>query len=133
MLPNEKSISTFVLDSPAFRYFKRLAFELGSSLGNNVIRKAIKNVMAAKMSQPNHQAPNQRGSSGLINGSAVGSIYQRRQSDAKEYPIAGPSMRRKVEKPEKQVIKIIIYNSYELGYDLLSIAGVLDLVVLSSM
>ena len=84
-----------------------------SYLSNSQKKNARHNIIPASINQPNHHAPNHRGSEFIIVGVKLGEIYIFKQIDDIVYPIAGPSIR-------KQNVKLIN-------------AGVFDFLILSSM
>ena len=62
-------------------------------------------IVVPRMIQPSHQAPNQRGSSFLITGCKVGSIYKLRQPNPKINPPTVPAVLRANKSPEKEFKK----------------------------
>lgn len=73
---------------------------LGNVFGNMPMIVENTKRVAANINHPNHQAPNHRGSSSAIVGVKDGAIYSFKQILAKLYPAAGPSIRKKKDKPE---------------------------------
>ena len=79
----------------------------GKCRGNMAIKNANIPIVVPRMIQPSHQAPNHRGSSLLIIGCKVGSMYKLRQVNPKMNPPTVPDVLRANKIPGKNVCNFI--------------------------